>query len=173
MASKQSDAVRKLYQGWLRAFAENPDWTPDDRKDLIERWNVLTTEPGSVDYIEIDAPGGVPALWATPHGANNDRVLLYVHGGGFVSGSMHTHRKLYGRPGRSEIATPRRRCPRGSGGDSLCGRRWRLPLDPAVKLLDVPEGHYSSRVLVCARNSSRVSNAAGSLESSRRIESSR
>ena len=61
MASKQSDAVRKLYQGWLRAFAENPDWTPDDRKDLIERWNVLTTEPGSVDYIEIDAPGGVPA----------------------------------------------------------------------------------------------------------------
>jgi len=103
MASKQSDAVKKLYQGWLTAFAENPDWTPDDQKDLIEGWNVLTTEPGSVDDVELDTPGGVPALWATPHGAHNDRVLMCVHGGGFVSGSMYTHRKLYGpRPSARE-----------------------------------------------------------------------
>jgi len=102
-ASKQSDAVKKLYQGWLTAFAENPDWTPDDQKDLIEGWNVLTTEPGSVDDVELDTPGGVPALWATPHGAHNDRVLMCVHGGGFVSGSMYTHRKLYGpRPSARE-----------------------------------------------------------------------
>ncbi len=55
---------------------------------------MLTTEPASVDYVELDAPGGVPALWAIPHGAHNDRVLLW--GGGFASGSMYTHRKLYG-----------------------------------------------------------------------------
>jgi len=58
-------------------------------------------------------------------------------------------------------------------GDSLCAGRWRFPLDPAVKLLDVPEGRYSSRALDCARNSSRVSNGAGSLASSRLIDSSR
>jgi len=96
MASKQSDAVKRLYQSWLTAFAENPDWSPEDQRGLIEGWNVLTTEPGGVDYVEIDAPGGVPALGVAPHGAHNDRVLLCVHGGGFVSGSMYTHRKMYG-----------------------------------------------------------------------------
>jgi len=29
-------------------------------------------------------------------GASTDRVLLCVHGGGFVSGSIYTHRKMYG-----------------------------------------------------------------------------
>ncbi len=58
-------------------------------------------------------------------------------------------------------------------GDSLGGDRWRLPLDPAVQLLDVSEGHYPSRAFVCARNPSRVSDGAGSLASSRRMDSSR
>ena len=94
-ASTQSEAAKRLYQGWLTAFAENPDWTPGDQQDLIEGWSVLTSEPGAVDYAEIDA-GGIPALHVTPHDAQPDRVLLCVHGGGFVSGSMYTHRKLYG-----------------------------------------------------------------------------
>jgi hypothetical protein len=32
MASKQSDVVKKLYQGWLTAFADNPDWTRTTRR---------------------------------------------------------------------------------------------------------------------------------------------
>ena len=48
-----------------------------------------------MDYREVSA-GGVPALWAEPHGAAADRVIMYLHGGGFVSGSLYTHRKLAG-----------------------------------------------------------------------------
>jgi acetyl esterase/lipase len=37
----------------------------------------------------VDA-GGVPAIWMVPHGVS-ERVLLYVHGGGFVMCSPWTH----------------------------------------------------------------------------------
>jgi epsilon-lactone hydrolase len=36
-----------------------------------------------------------PALWAVPHGCKQDRVLLCLHGGGCVTGSRFSHRKLY------------------------------------------------------------------------------
>jgi len=58
-------------------------------------WTALTGEPGGVDYIEVDA-GGVPALWILPKDADERRVLFYAHGGGFVGGSIYTHRKLVG-----------------------------------------------------------------------------
>jgi acetyl esterase/lipase len=35
-------------------------------------------------------------MWAVPKGANEQRALLAFHGGGFVGGSMYTHRKLFG-----------------------------------------------------------------------------
>jgi epsilon-lactone hydrolase len=94
MASKQSEAVTKLYQSWRAIPAENPEWSMDDQRDMIEGWNVLTTEPGGVNYLEISA-GGRPAMWAAPHGSAEDRVLFCIHGGGFISGSVYTHRKLF------------------------------------------------------------------------------
>jgi epsilon-lactone hydrolase len=62
---------------------------------MVERWEMVTGEPGGTDYLETDA-GGVPAMWAVPKGCAADRVLLCLHGGGFVVGSMYTHRKLFG-----------------------------------------------------------------------------
>ena len=38
--------------------------------------------------------GGVPATWFTAPGARDDRVLLYLHGGGFSLGSVRSHRDL-------------------------------------------------------------------------------
>jgi hypothetical protein len=45
-------------------------------------------EPREVDYIETEA-GGRPAMWAVPKHGSTDRVLLCVHGGGFVGGSAN------------------------------------------------------------------------------------
>jgi monoterpene epsilon-lactone hydrolase len=87
MPSKQSQAVKELYRTWTLARLESAE--PD-----IESWGHLTYEPRGVDYLETDA-GGVPAMWAVPKGCAEDRVLLCLHGGGFMSGSMYTHRKLY------------------------------------------------------------------------------
>ena len=36
--------------------------------------------------------GGVPAEWILPAGIDTDAVLLYLHGGGYASGSFITHR---------------------------------------------------------------------------------
>lgn len=61
---------------------------------LNSHWGDVTAEPGGVDYLEVDA-GGVGAMWAVPHGVPDDGVLLCIHGGGFVGGSMYTHRKMF------------------------------------------------------------------------------
>src|SRR5262245_5735221 len=86
--SRQSEAVRRH---WQIAANGRPDGErPDD-----ESWGDLTAEPREVDYIETEA-GGRPAMWAIPKRSSADRVLLCIHGGGFVSGSIYTHRKLFG-----------------------------------------------------------------------------
>ncbi|MFF5081545.1 alpha/beta hydrolase fold domain-containing protein [Actinoplanes sp. NPDC000266] len=48
-----------------------------------------------MDYTKVSA-GGVPAMWLSPHGAARDRVIVAFHGGGFVGGSLYTHRTMYG-----------------------------------------------------------------------------
>jgi epsilon-lactone hydrolase len=37
---------------------------------------------------------GVPCEWIVPQGSSKDRVLLYLHGGGFVYGWMNAHRQM-------------------------------------------------------------------------------
>jgi epsilon-lactone hydrolase len=44
---------------------------------------------------------GVPAEWITPPGAASDRVLLYLHGGGYMCGSIRTHRDMIARIARA------------------------------------------------------------------------
>jgi hypothetical protein len=53
-------------------------------------------EPRGLDYAEVSADG-VPAMWLVPHGADLDRAIVTLHGGGFVGGSLYTHRKMYGQ----------------------------------------------------------------------------
>jgi len=42
---------------------------------------------------KVDA-GGVPAEWVTAPGCDPQRAILYLHGGGYVIGSINTHRRL-------------------------------------------------------------------------------
>jgi monoterpene epsilon-lactone hydrolase len=45
--------------------------------------------------------GGVPAEWISAPGANPAVVMLYLHGGGYVLGSMRTHRVMLGHLARA------------------------------------------------------------------------
>ena len=90
MTSKQSEAVRRHWEAARLGF-ERPDIEPPDD----ESWGDLTAEPREVDYLETEA-GGLPAMWAVPKNCATDQVLLCVHGGGFVGGSIYTHRKMFG-----------------------------------------------------------------------------
>ena len=89
MPSKQSEAVRRRWEAARLAMAGEGE-APDD-----ESWGDLTAEPREVDYLETEA-GGRPAMWLVPKGSRTDRVLLCLHGGGFVGGSIYTHRKMFG-----------------------------------------------------------------------------
>jgi monoterpene epsilon-lactone hydrolase len=73
-----------MYDRWAQGIGQGDD-----------SWGDITTEPGGVDYREVDADT-VPAMWIEPHGAARDRVIVAYHGGGFIGGSLYTHRKLIG-----------------------------------------------------------------------------
>jgi acetyl esterase/lipase len=51
----------------------------------------------------VDA-GGVKAEWIVPPNAATDRVILYLHGGGYVMGSINTHRAMVARVARASQA---------------------------------------------------------------------
>ena len=45
--------------------------------------------------------GGCPGEWLRPAGASAHTVLLYLHGGAYITGSCHTHRGLAGHLAQS------------------------------------------------------------------------
>jgi epsilon-lactone hydrolase len=89
--SGEQGSLRKL----AAAVAQGP-LTPEQQIEWNEiHWPMLAAEPRGVDYIEVDS-AGIHAMWIIPKGSAEDRVIFYAHGGGFVSGSMYTHRKMVG-----------------------------------------------------------------------------
>ncbi|MBW2281583.1 MAG: alpha/beta hydrolase [Deltaproteobacteria bacterium] len=109
IAGAFSVVLRRLFRGALR-----PTWTL--RTELL-RMSVRATLMGSVRFgvpwlrslpsparpdphtrlDDVDA-GGVPARWCVPTGADaDDRVVLYLHGGGYVFGSPRTHADIIAR----------------------------------------------------------------------------
>jgi acetyl esterase/lipase len=80
--------VKEMYLTWTANRVNGALSGNDD-------WGDVTAEPRGVDYLETEA-AGLPAMWAVPKGSAEDRVLLCMHGGGFVGGSIYSHRKLFG-----------------------------------------------------------------------------
>ncbi|MCA8831012.1 alpha/beta hydrolase [Hymenobacter pini] len=88
-------------------------------------WNVFM-EDASVEEM--------PAEWVRPAGADTSRVILYLHGGGYVLGSLNTHRALVGtlaqRCGVSALAINYRKAPEypfpAALEDALLAYRWLL-----------------------------------------------
>lgn len=95
MASKESDVIKSLYKGWVDTMAANPDLTLEETRRMFEHWGDITGEPEGVDYIEVDA-NGIRCMWAKPKGGDETRALLCTHGGGYMVGSMYSHRKMFG-----------------------------------------------------------------------------
>ncbi|HEY0422314.1 MAG TPA: alpha/beta hydrolase [Rhodopila sp.] len=86
----------------------------------------IRLEPVSVD--------GVPAEWSVAPGADDSRVLLYLHGGGFSVGSIVSHRAMVAEAGRAAqartLALDYRRTPEhpfpAALEDALQAYRWLL-----------------------------------------------
>lgn len=131
MSNVKSDIVRDHWASMMAAALADPDQTPAKVRERVERnWPSLTTEPGGVDYSEVEV-SGLPALWVVPKGSSADHVILGVHGGGGVSGSIYTHRKLFGHLAkaagvRALIAEYRQQCDPAPLHDTVAAYRWLL-----------------------------------------------
>jgi epsilon-lactone hydrolase len=86
----------------MKALVARPVSTPQEMRAVFEEM-ASPPEP-DVRCEKVDADG-VDAEWITAPGASNDRYVLYLHGGGYVIGSIKTHRDLMGRVSRAAKAT--------------------------------------------------------------------
>jgi epsilon-lactone hydrolase len=71
-----------------------------ETRATFEQIAFLFPVPGDVrtEPVEID---GLRAEWVRPPESRPDRVLLYLHGGGYMLGSLNTHRELVARLARA------------------------------------------------------------------------
>ena len=163
MASKESQVIKDLYKGWVDAMAANPDMTLDEIRRMFEHWGDITGEPEGVDYIEVDA-NGVRCLWAKPKGGDESRALLCTHGGGYMVGSMYSHRKMFGHIAKAvgcpALIVDYRRAPEnihpGPVNDCVTAYEWMLRqgLKPEHIAItgDSAGGALSVTTLLAARN---------------------
>jgi epsilon-lactone hydrolase len=87
--------IERVREHWAHMSRVGPDITMQEMRLHDDTWSALTAEPGGVDFVETSV-GGVPGLWLVPKGAVWDRVIMCLHGGGYMMGSRYSHRKMYG-----------------------------------------------------------------------------
>jgi monoterpene epsilon-lactone hydrolase len=117
--------------------------------------------------------GGVKSEWVTAPGADAGRAVLYLHGGGYVIGSINTHRDLAARISRAAKArvllvdyrlAPEHPFP-AAVEDSVAAYRWMLAqgLKPSRIAVagDSAGGGLTVATLVAIRDAKLASPAAG------------
>jgi acetyl esterase/lipase len=73
-------------------------WEAQARGEETPTWESLTSEPDGIEQDTVDVPAG---QWLRPADAVTGPVVLAIHGGGFVSGSVATHRRMFGHLARA------------------------------------------------------------------------
>jgi acetyl esterase/lipase len=91
--SPQSEVQRELFRAFGDRLTADPPLELQQIREMFEGFHELAAEPTQVCYEEADA-GGIPSLWCLPIGAADDRVMLFLHGGGFVTNTASSHRKM-------------------------------------------------------------------------------
>ncbi|MCY4388717.1 MAG: alpha/beta hydrolase [Desulfurellaceae bacterium] len=90
MASPQLQQTLDMFKEMGAKMAEAKDINAM-RAIMIE-----AQAPAGVTCTPVEA-GGVSAEWSVADGADQDKVILYVHGGGYVMGSAGSHRDMTSR----------------------------------------------------------------------------
>jgi monoterpene epsilon-lactone hydrolase len=70
--------------------------TPEDMRKGLDTLGDLAPRLAAVTTLAVSA-GGIDAEWLVPRVMNGDRAVLYLHGGGYVCGSVQSHRILLER----------------------------------------------------------------------------
>jgi len=159
MPSPQLESIVRM----LKARPLRENMTFPEARAAFER--VVQVFPAQPDVVReaVDA-AGVPAEWFAAAGASGDRLIYYLHGGGYVVGSVNTHRELLGRISRAAgarvLAIDYRLAPEhpfpAAIEDSVAAYRWLLSTgaDPANIVIagDSAGGGLTVATLVALRD---------------------
>ena len=97
MPDPEIDVIRALLSSRPR---------PSDLSERRERLDALSAQyslPADVRVEAVDA-NGVVAEWTTTPEAKTGRAILFLHGGGYISGSLDSHRHMIAQAGREARA---------------------------------------------------------------------
>jgi acetyl esterase/lipase len=72
-----------------------------ERRELLEAMSFKVNDDIDVETVQV---AGIKAEWLRAPGVQTDRAILYLHGGGYVIGSLNTHRALGGEISRASQA---------------------------------------------------------------------
>ena len=95
MPSLQHTLFKLSVNNIQKTMSFQPDWIPRIRK-IIDRASRFLVIPKGVK-VRSTKIGERDAEWLRPVGADKDKVLLFLHGGGYAVGSLQTHRALAAR----------------------------------------------------------------------------
>jgi acetyl esterase/lipase len=117
----------------MKSILQKQAKTPQEFRAAFEEMAAAVPIPPDIRSEPVSA-NGVAAEWVSAPGTASDRVVLYLHGGGYVIGSVKTHRDLMGRVSRAAQArvlglnyrlAPEHPFP-AAVDDSVAGYRWLL-----------------------------------------------
>ena len=150
----------------VQAIRSRPDLhgvPVQQRRAAFEAVTVFFPVPEDVEREPVDA-GDVAAEWIAAPGAGAQRVIYYLHGGGYVIGSINTHRELISRLSRAAgaraLAIDYRLAPENpfpaAVEDATAAYRWLLStgVDPAQVVIagDSAGGGLTVATLVALRD---------------------
>ena len=94
MAKTGIDAIRELLRSKPRPVGLS------ERRERLD--SIGSVHPIASDIsLEAGHAGAVPIEWSLAPGSDPSRVLLYFHGGGYISGSIVSHRGMVVEAGRA------------------------------------------------------------------------
>ena len=131
MASPQLQQVFEQYKTFAQAAAQAK--SPQALRAAMAAAFSAFPSAGEVKCEPV-AAGGVKAEWITASNAAPDRVITYLHGGGYVMGSIDTHRELIARLAKAAqarcLALDYRLAPEhlfpAAADDAIAAYRWLL-----------------------------------------------
>jgi epsilon-lactone hydrolase len=94
LGQSEIDAIRALLSSRPRPLG----WT--ERRRRLDEIGSYWPAADDMEFEAVDVDG-VPGEWSIVRGSDASRALLYLHGGGYCSGSIVSHRRMVTEAGRA------------------------------------------------------------------------
>ena len=156
----------------MKALVSREVSTPQEMRVVFEE--LAVAPPADIKCERVEA-GGVDAEWICAPNAASDRFVLYLHGGGYVIGSVNTHRDMIGRISRAAqarvLALNYRLAPEhpfpAAVDDAVAGYKWLLAQGAKPSRIsiagDSAGGGLTAATLVAIKDAKLPTPAAGVL----------